>query len=98
MALIISHHNHIAITSANNISGYIHYDNNICHNQHKQVGLSCVNNKNGKNNNIWQTYQNSYCKDNIPHIASKVCVLESITFSYTPEDAMSVGLVKACVL
>ena len=63
MAQIISHQNHMAITSANNISGYIHYDNNICHNQHKQVGLPCVNNKNGKNNNIWQTYPNSYCKD-----------------------------------
>ena len=58
MALIISHHNHMAITSANNIGGYIHYENNICHNQHKQVGLPCVNNKNGKNNNIWQTYPN----------------------------------------
>ena len=37
-------------------------------------------------------------KDNIPHTASKVCVLESITFSPTLEEVMSVGLVKACVL
>ena len=37
-------------------------------------------------------------KDNIPHTASKVCVLESITFSHTPEEATSVGLVTACVL
>ena len=45
MALIISHHNHMALTSANNISGYKYYDNNICHHQHKQVGLPSVNNK-----------------------------------------------------
>ena len=44
MALIISHHNHMTLTSANNISGYKYYDNNICHNQHKQVGLPSVNN------------------------------------------------------
>ena len=37
-------------------------------------------------------------KDNIPHTASKVCVLESIPFSHTPEEAMSIGLVKTCVL
>ena len=37
-------------------------------------------------------------KNNIPHTASHVCVLESITFSHTREEAMSVGLVKACVL
>ena len=37
-------------------------------------------------------------KDNSPHTASKVYVLESMTFSHTPEEAMSVGLVKACVL
>ena len=49
MAWIISHQNHMAITSANNIRGGIHYDNYICHNEHKQVGLPCVNNKNGKN-------------------------------------------------
>ena len=42
--------------------------------------------------------QTNIVKDNIPHTASKVCILESITFSYTPEEAMSVGLVKACVL
>ena len=42
--------------------------------------------------------QSHIVKDNIPHTASKVCVLESITFSHTPEEAMSVGLVKACVL
>ena len=42
--------------------------------------------------------QTNIVKHNISHTASKVCVLESITFSHTPEEAMSVGLVKACVL
>ena len=35
---------------------------------------------------------------NIPHTPSKVGVLESIIFSHTPDEAMSVGLAKACVL
>ena len=42
--------------------------------------------------------QTNIVKDNISHTASKVGVLESITFSHTPEEAMSVGLAKACVL
>ena len=60
MALSIGHHNHMAITSANNISGYKYYDNNICLNQHKQVGLPSVNNKNWLNKTfyIWQIYPN----------------------------------------
>ena len=37
-------------------------------------------------------------KDNIPHTPSKVGVLESVIFSHTPEEAMSVRLAKACVL
>ena len=36
-------------------------------------------------------------KENNPHTPSKVGVLESITFSHTPDEAMSVGLAKACV-
>ena len=36
-------------------------------------------------------------KNNIPHTPSKVGVSESITFSHTPDEAMSVGLAKACV-
>ena len=35
-------------------------------------------------------------KNNIPHTPSKVGVLESVTFSHTPDEAMSVGMVKAC--
>ena len=53
MALIISHHSHMAWTSANNISGYKYYDNNICHNQHKQFALQSVNNKIGWINKIF---------------------------------------------
>ena len=84
----------MAITSANNISGYKHMIITSVIKKHKQVALPPVNNKlNIKNNYIWQLY----CKDNIPHTPSKVGVLES-TFSHTPEEAMSVGLVKACVL
>ena len=36
-------------------------------------------------------------KNNIPHTQSKVGVLVSIIFSHTPDEAMSVGLVKGCV-
>ena len=36
--------------------------------------------------------------DNIPDTPSKVGVLESIIFSHTPEEVMSFGLAKACVL
>ena len=35
---------------------------------------------------------------NFPHTPSKVGVLERMIFSHTPEEAMSVGLVKAGVL
>ena len=37
-------------------------------------------------------------KDNIPHTPSKVGVLVRMIISHTPEEAMSVGLAKACVL
>ena len=36
-------------------------------------------------------------KNNSPHAPSKVDVMVSITFSHTPDGAMSVGLAKACV-
>ena len=42
--------------------------------------------------------QTNIVKNNIPHTASQVCVLESMTFSHAQGEAMSVGLVKACVL
>ena len=40
------------ITSANNISGYKYYGNNICQNQHKQVGLPSANNRNWLNKHL----------------------------------------------
>ena len=36
--------------------------------------------------------------NNIPHTPSKVGVMVRIIFSPTPDEALSVGLVKACVL
>ena len=49
-----------------------------------------------KNKNIWQIFK-IIIKDNIPHTPSKVGVLERIIFSHTLQEAMSVGLAKACV-
>ena len=37
-------------------------------------------------------------KNNILHTPQKVGVMVGLTFSLTPEEAMSVGLAKACVL
>ena len=58
-----------------------------------KVDLPYVNKKTtknfGKNSNIM--------KYNILHTPSKVCVLVSIIFSQTPEEAMLGGLAKACV-
>ena len=62
--------------------------------KHTQVDLPPVNNKNKK----YLANIQIIIKDNIPHTPSKVGVLESIIFSHTPEEAMSVGLAKACVL
>ena len=36
-------------------------------------------------------------KNNIPHTPTKVGGLVSIIFSHTPDEAMSVGLVKASI-
>ena len=45
MTQTVSHENYLAITFANDISVNISFDNNICCNQHKQVGLPCINKK-----------------------------------------------------
>ena len=82
MTQTISHQNYMAITFANDISVYIHYDNNICHNQHKQVGLLCVNKKMVKTIMFGKHIQTHIVKDKIPHTASKVCVLGSVTCSH----------------
>ena len=42
--------------------------------------------------------QTDIVKDTIPHTASKVGALGSITFYHTQEEAMLVGLIIACVL
>ena len=49
---------------------------------------------------IWQKYLAKFkniIKYNIPETPPNVGVFGSITFSHTPEEAMSGGLVKACV-
>ena len=46
-------------------------------------------------------YQNSKFEiiyNNIPHTPSKVGVMARIIFSFTLDEAMSVGLAKACAL
>ena len=40
---------------------------------------------------------NNIIKNIIPQTPSKVGVLQSITFSHTPDEGRSVGLTKACV-
>ena len=85
----------MATTSAKNTSGYKQYDNNICHKNIYKLTyhLSTINQK-----LLLAKISKLYYKDNIPHIPSKVGVLGSITISHTPEEAMPVGLAKACVL
>ena len=48
---------------------------------------------------IWQTFKKfkNIIKYNIPETPSTMGVFGSITFSHTPEEAMSGGLAKACV-
>ena len=58
-----------------------------------KVDLPYVNKKQQKN--FWQKFK--IMKYNILHTPSKVGVLVSIIFSNTLEEAMSGGLVKACV-
>ena len=98
VALIISHHNHMAITSANDISDYIDYDNNIVTTNINKLAYHMSTTKMVKTITFGKHIQTNIVKNNIPHTASKLCVLESITFSHTPEEAMLVGLVKVCFL
>ena len=93
MALIIGHQTtwqqHLPITSVVKNSMTI----TSVIKKHSQVDLPSVNNKKEKKLANIQII----IKDNIPHTPSKVGVLVRITFSHTPEEAMSVGLEKACV-
>ena len=83
MMQTISHENYIAITFANDISAYISFDNNICHNQHKQVGLACINKKMVKTIMFGKHIKTNTVQDNIQHTAPNVCVLGSVTCSHT---------------
>ena len=42
--------------------------------------------------------QSHIVQDNIPHTASQVCVLGSVTCAHTWEKAVSVGVVQASVV
>ena len=44
-----------------------------------------------------QTTKFKFIYNNIPHTSSYVGVVVRITFSFTPDEAISVGLAKACV-
>ena len=83
MTQTISHENYMAITFANDISVYIYFDNNVSHNQHKQVGLPCINKKMVKIIMFGKHIQTYTVQDNIPHTASNVSVLGSVTCSHT---------------
>ena len=76
---IDSHHIHMAITSANNISGYKQYDNNICHNKHNKLTLPSVNKRLAKHTNPLAKLS-KIVNVNFPHTPSKVGVLEIIIF------------------
>ena len=77
-------------------------NNNICHNQHhKNLAKTHTNNI-----TYWQICQHlakiiptkiSIVEINIPHAPTEVGILESIILSHTSDEAMSVGLAKACV-
>ena len=47
---------------------------------------------------VWPKTKFKIIYNNIPHTPSKVGVLVRMLFSLTPDEAMSVGLAKACAL
>ena len=73
---------HVDLTSVNIIS----VDYNISQHNNNKFGIPSKNSKNSK-----------IIKYNIPETPSTMGVFGSITFSHTPEEAMSGGLAKACV-
>ena len=90
---------HLPITSSGSQNNS---DSNICHNQHHKKLAKTYTNK----ITHWHICQHlakivtskiNIVKINIPHTPSKVGVLESVIFSHTPDESMSVGLAKACV-
>ena len=66
--------------------------NTICHQWNILATMLTSWHKNGT-----QICQWNIIKNNIPQTPSKVGVLQSITFCHTQDEAMSVGLAKACV-
>ena len=93
--LIISHQTTWQITSANATSGYKQHDNIICHKNIYKLTyhLSTINQK-----LLLKKYPNYIIRITF-HIHHQMWMSwESITFSHTPEEAMSAGLAKACVL
>ena len=93
----------MAITSAITKHG-----NNICHKLHWLIGDSNISHYIIKSwlktfkikvyYSIWPKTKFKIIYNNIPHTPSKVGVMARIIFSLTPDEAMSVGLAKACAL
>ena len=88
--------NQLAITSVNNIQWLsTKSDNNICQKIPKKVWLNSQ--TNDKYVKFWQK-SIQIINHNILHTPSNVGVVVRKTFSHTLDEAMSVGLVKACDL
>ena len=84
---------------ANNICYNLHWSNgdkNISHHNIQQVGSKHSNY--GLTFNFGNITKFKIIYNNIPHTPSKVGVMVRIIFSLTLDEAMSVGLAKACVL
>ena len=64
--------------------------------QHQKVGQKHI--KNHQSLFIWLKTKFKIIYNNIPHTPSKVGVMARIIFSFTLDEAMSVGLTKACAL
>ena len=100
----IPHGNNICQTLVVNMK----IDNNICHNLNTCWLNICQHNTSwlkhqSTQQQIWYTFKKfkkkfkNIIKYNIPETPSTMGVFGSITFSHTPEEAMSGGLAKACV-
>ena len=84
------------------------HGNNICHKLHWLNGDKNISHHNIKSwfktfktmtyYFIWPKTKFKIIYNNIPHTPAKVGVMISIIFSHTLDEAMSVGLVKACAL
>ena len=84
----------MAITSARKLH-WLNGDKNISH-QTQKVGKKTF--KIMVNNHFGPITKFKIINNNIPHTPSKVGVMARIIFSHTLDEAMSVGLAKACAL